>query len=74
MDDQEHEDFRRGIVRLLSNFMAHEVKKQYMENPAKFSGTRNILEEDDEEDTPLHPDGKKEEDAADVDINKLPFM
>ena len=32
----EHEEFRSGIIRLLSNFLAYEVKKQYMEDPERF--------------------------------------
>ena len=35
-DQQEHEVFRSGIVRLLSNFLAYEVKTQYLADPEKF--------------------------------------
>ena len=35
--EEEHEVFRRGIVTLLSNFLVHEVKTQYTENPHKFN-------------------------------------
>ena len=32
-DQHEHEVFRTGIVRLLSNFLAYEVKTQYLAEP-----------------------------------------
>ena len=35
-DQHEHEVFRTGIVRLLSNFLAYEVKTQYLADPEKF--------------------------------------
>ena len=34
---------------MLSNFLVHEVKSQYLENPTKFNKTENIFEDDDEE-------------------------
>lgn len=65
-DEQEHEVFRSGIVRLLSNFLAYEVKTQYLADPEKFQNrTQNIYE----------PEPNDEEEAAAVnDVSKLPFM
>ena len=66
--EKEHEVFRTGIITLLSNFLAYEVKTQYLANPEKFSRTTNIYEDEDEE-------PQKEEDAADaIDVTKMPFM
>ena len=67
---------------MLSNFLAYEVVTQYKENPEKFSKTNSIHDPDtDDED---HADAqnernskskKKEEPAAaEIDIDKLPFM
>ena len=40
------------MVRLLSNFLTYDIKRQYMEDPKRFEGTgRNIYESDDEENT-----------------------
>ena len=44
--EQEHEAFRSGIVRMLSNFLAYEVVTQYKENPEKFNKTQNIYDPD----------------------------
>jgi hypothetical protein len=35
-DENEHEMFRHGIVRMLSNFLVFEVKSQYLADPEKF--------------------------------------
>ena len=47
--EEEHKVFREGMTRLLSNFMAYEVKTQYLANPTKFERTTNIYEQDDSE-------------------------
>ena len=47
--EEEHEVFRSGIVRMLSNFMAYEIKSQYLENPGKFQRTTNIHEPEEDE-------------------------
>ena len=49
IDEKEHEEFRSGMVKLLSNFLAYEVKKEYMENPAKFDKTKTIYDEEEEQ-------------------------
>ena len=46
--EAEHEVFRSGIITLLSNFLAYEVKTQYLADPEKFEKTQNIFEDDDE--------------------------
>jgi len=47
--EQENMEFRSGIVRLMSNFMAYTIKQQYEENPAKFQNNKTIYDSDDEE-------------------------
>ena len=79
--EQEHEAFRSGIVKMLSNFLAYEVVTQYKENPDKFSKTESIYEpdtdgeENDHEQKEKNSESKKKEPAAaEIDIDKLPFM
>jgi hypothetical protein len=64
-DEHEHEVFRSGIVRLLSNFLVYEVKTQYLADPEKFANrTQNIYEPEDDE--------EEETEAAPVhDVSKL---
>ena len=69
--------------------MAYEIKKQYLENPELFEGTgKSIYEPDDDDDMPEgiqfqnqtqqgQPNDKakaKEEEAAETDITKMPFL
>jgi hypothetical protein len=39
VNEAEHEIFRSGMITLLSNFLAYEVKTQYLANPEKFEKT-----------------------------------
>ena len=36
--EEEHAEFKSGMVRLLSNFVAFDVKRQYLADPEKFRG------------------------------------
>ena len=56
-DEEEHKEFRSGIVRLLSNFMAYEVKTQYLSNPERFQKERNIYDDDEKDDEEAAPAG-----------------
>ena len=74
----EVDQFKEGIVRLLSNLLVYEVKKQYQEDPGRFRQTQNIHEYSDEEqedDFESEAD-KTDEEAAEMnkDPNKLPFF
>ena len=46
--ENEVDEFKRGITRMLSNLMVYEVKRQYMEDPSRFRNT-SIHEPDDED-------------------------
>ena len=65
-DNQEHEVFRTGIVRLLSNFLAYEVKTQYLDDPEKFQRrTTDIYEPE------VAPEEEDLEAASVVDFTKI---
>mmetsp|Transcript_17728 Transcript_17728/g.30010 ORF Transcript_17728/g.30010 Transcript_17728/m.30010 type:complete len:127 (-) Transcript_17728:75-455(-) len=75
LDKAEHDEFRDGIVRLLSNFLAYEVKRQYLDEPLRFRRTTNIYEPEHDEKAEQGDSKKEEESVAEVeDISKLPFM
>ena len=65
-DNNEHEVFRSGIVRLLSNFLAYEVKTQYLADPEKFQNrTTDIYEPE------VKPEEEDLEAAPVVDFTKI---
>ena len=43
-DQEKIDKFQDGIIRLLSNYMLHNIKQEYKENPEKFR--RNVEEDD----------------------------
>eukprot|EP00347_Sterkiella_histriomuscorum_P012355 403368913 len=68
-DKDKHEEFRFGIVRLLSNYMLYDIKKQYLENPNKFKPV-NI---NDPKDQAAEEEELENQDAASPDY-KPPFI
>ena len=68
--EAEHEEFRSGMVRMLSNFLTYDIKRQYLEDPKRFENSgKNIYDSDGE--------AQEEEDAASAGVpgtfDKNPF-
>lgn len=47
-DKEKHQEFREGIIRLLSNYVLFDIRRQYQEDPKRFSEPVNIHSEDDQ--------------------------